>query len=186
MRKMLLGKSIKSIAELSCVAFFPVVLACFLFSLVCAGQTASWRDLKPLVSTREDVEAVLGKPIGRFADFDRFRNELGKFNVWYSACTYTIKRGRSENAIPIGRLERLIFLPKLLAPFSKYSAETNDYKKIDSPGAVGQYLYLSKAEDVIFETAILASGEEIVLSIEYSVPDLPPEAKCEQRPKQGQ
>lgn len=168
--------------NLYCLSF-PFVL--FILCVPIFGQTASWRDLKPLVSTREDVEAVLGKPTGRFPNFDRFKNELGKFNVWYSACTYTIKRGQSEIAIPIGRLERLIFLPKSLEPFSKYSAETNDYKKVDSPGAVGQYLYLSKAEDVIFETAILASGVEVVWTIEYSVPDLPPEAKCEPRPKLG-
>ncbi|MBK7705186.1 MAG: hypothetical protein IPJ30_05255 [Acidobacteria bacterium] len=80
----------------------------------------------------------------------------------------------------------MVYFPKKHAPFSEYAAETRDYKREDSPAVKGRFLYLSKNEEIMFETAFLASGEEVVMSIELSAPDLPPEAKCEQRPKQGQ
>ncbi|MBK8810901.1 MAG: hypothetical protein IPN69_09250 [Acidobacteria bacterium] len=167
-----------------CSIYFAVLLACCSFTT--RAQVLNWRNLKPLVSTREVVETSLGTPSARFPFYDQFDDNVGEVHVWYSACSYTIKRGQSELMIPIGRLERLVYFPKKHAPFSEYAAETRDYKREDSPAVKGRFLYLSKNEEIMFETAFLASGEEVVMSIELSAPDLPPEAKCEQRPKQGQ
>ena len=126
-----------------------------------AAQGQEWSSLIPLVSTRSDVERILGKPKESFENFGRYETQLGKYNVWYASGNCRRSEGRDWN-VPSNKMILLHFSPKKTVPIEKYLSDVGSFLRTESPGGYSRYLYTSRDESVIYTTIKSPDSSEII------------------------
>lgn len=124
-----------------------------------------WKGLVPLVSTRSDVERLLGNPINKSLDI--YETTAERVTIWYS-------KGNCEDPGAIWNVPRDTATQILVAPKTFLSLQeirkmvlTPLSKEID-PHVRGNTLYYTEDRSIKFETRMLPDGSEDVIFVAYS------------------
>lgn len=125
----------------------------------------SWRKLIPLKSTRSEVEKILGKPEQSYDSYALYRNENGRFSVWYSlgGCEHKIE-GRQWD-VPKGLMTSLSVDVNETLPLTRYVSNIGEFRQTEMP--YNRILYVSPDESLIFKTIKAANRDEFVYTITF-------------------
>ncbi len=119
-----------------------------------------------MVSTRTDVENLLGKSEKEIKGFGAYKNENKTVSVWYSEGNCKTKQGLNWNigkdvvtAISV-RFENEVLLSSL-------KMEINKFSKRNHPNSDYSFFYTSPNENIIIQTFEEKVGKEEVWYIEF-------------------
>ena len=147
------------------VLAFPGLFLITFVSHAIQAQTDLWLRLVPLESTRDDAEKILGKPEAKFETSGVYRNEIGKFTVWYSkgGCHSSVA-GRQYDVPPQRFIGLIVYLARPL-PLQFYVSDVSKFSKSASAFNDRRNLYTSADESTTYETVVPPNGNEFVYSI---------------------
>ena len=132
-----------------------------------AAQDDRWKQLVPLVSTRAEVEQVLGKPVDYFKTYGIYgKSPNPVISAWYSTgkCSGT-EDGSSSYKVRAGLMTRLYItfgnertLEAMDADFSKF--RRRQFKELGD-----NVYYYSPDESIVYKMSVEKDGREIVRSV---------------------
>jgi hypothetical protein len=145
-----------------------LILLGLLNAFACYAQLPGdeMRKLKPLESTREDVETVLGKPEKYFQTYGLYRTSNGRFSVWYSNGKCQKNTSGLQWKVPQGQVTRIVMYPFNELPFNSYVKNYEDYQRSSGRSGLHRILYTSNDESVVFQTISRDDKSEYVYTIE--------------------
>lgn len=130
----------------------------FTFLIICMctatilPQKTDWTDLVALVSTRQDVERLLGKPEKYSGSFGIYRTPVGKFAVWYSSGKCEDATQGKQYSVPASRLVELLVYLQSPMPLTEFVGNLGDYVESPSPFDKDRGFYTSRDGRVSIET----------------------------------
>jgi hypothetical protein len=114
------------------LAFFVLILL-ISFSTGFARNDSDWRKITPMVSTKEDVEKLFGKPekektdVKNEAIFDDYELKTGSLRVVYS--TGNCKSSTDSLYVaPLGTVIQVMFYPEQELSFSALKLDLENYQ----------------------------------------------------------
>lgn len=141
-----------------------------LFMVVAAVPHASakeWRGIVPLLSTRADVERVLGRPAKQPApDIAFFDLKSEGVRVVYSEGQCVPGIGGEWN-VPLGTVLRVEVTPKKEPMLKETGLDVSAYKKIEHLHIAGRLTYVNEAEGISVDTDSIDPEYERVLIVRY-------------------
>lgn len=131
-----------------------------------------------LESTRDEVEAILGKPERFFQTSGYYITDIGHFTVWYSngECK---SDNEHQYLVPKGIATGLQFKPKTKEPLRNYAADISDFKDWKFDAIPDSVFWIRKDGSVSYET-IKSGGRHLVFTIRlYPSEELHKKFACE-------
>ena len=126
----------------------------------------SWTELKPLVSTREEVEQVIGKPVKYFPSYGLYKSTADlEFSAWYSDGKCGSNKPGIFYDVGPGILTRLYVALKTPRSLSSFQPDLKKLKRVQAGKMTEEVYYYSLDESIVYKTSIEANGTEWVRSI---------------------
>lgn len=160
------------------------------FPLVMKGQTINngWHGIKPLYSSKEDVERILGKPIDE--ELNLFETENEKITVLYSK-GFCNENKQSIWNVPKDTILTLLVSPKTaLNPSDFFGKSYVDFERTPDIVMEKIFNYSNSDGSIKFQTKVLSSGVEDIIYILYTPREKDNKLKCKNKsnsikPKDG-
>lgn len=147
-------------------------------TIVTRSQIAEWDKLVMLQSTREEVEAILGKPEKYFETSGVYITEKGKFSAWYSDGECRSDK-TNQYRVPRGIVTVITHRPKSKRPLVDYLGHSHDYTERRLAVMPDRIFWVSKDGAVSYET-MKSGGQYVVFSIRlYPNDELHEKFTCE-------
>lgn len=145
--------------KLIAVAFTSLVLIAF------QKKHTDWKALVPLITTRTQLEAILGAPTSGKGNVFLYETPDEKVSVWYGGGK---SLGRDICCWKVNSeiLFKLVLAPKRVVPLAEMNIDFSAFRKEKAHEMVNDYYYYNENEGVTITTRIV-EGEEILLSIEH-------------------
>ncbi len=159
------------------------VITCISMMLSLAGflQTAGWRGIVPLHSTREDVEHLLGAPQESHGVSSTYIRDDEKILVFYSAGP--CKKGSSEEwNVPRDTVVSITVYPKAKMLVSNLRLDRTKYKRVTDPHSDLVVYYFNKEDGIRISARQLEEGEDVD-SITYEPAARDSSLRCLDSPK---
>jgi hypothetical protein len=145
----------------------PVVFLVLACHGVLSAQENKWKELRPLESTREEVERVIGKPAKYFETSGLYKDKpYAVFSAWYSddqRCR-SKKLGRHYN-VRRGILTALYFSLTTQHTLSDFEADVAKFNRLKFDEIPDVVYYYSPEESLVYKTYVDKDGKEYVLSV---------------------
>lgn len=130
-------------------------------------QSNSWRGIRPLHSTKDDVERTLGKPQTQLINQAYlYITTEEKFEVLYSEGPCTVSNVGKWN-VPVDTVLQFTVYPQRTLPLDDLDLDDKKYSKAPDPNIPNSFFLINRAEGVMIQTQ-KRDGYEQVMSIEYS------------------
>jgi hypothetical protein len=137
-----------------------IIFFCLSLIVASSSQVEGWRGIKPLHSTRADVEQTLGIPKESTGVASTYETENEKVLVFYS--TSPCKKGISEGwNVPRDTVTSLTVYPKAKLLVASLKLDETKYEKQRDPHLEGIVYYISRAEGIFIQAGIMEDGEDI-------------------------
>lgn len=142
------------------------VLIAITLTLIVGFQSKQleWRSLVPLVTTRNEVEAVLGAPSSGKEYILVYDTTEERVTVWYGGAK-TAATDDCRWDTPNETVFNFLLAPKKKVKLADMNIDLTKYQKQKALEMVQDYYYYNQSEGVTITTR-LVEGEEILLSIE--------------------
>lgn len=142
--------------------FLNKVLVVFAFFVT--FQANKWNDLIPLVSTRVDVEKILGPPISssKVIYAAEYKTEDAKISIGYS--TGCSRKPNDGWDVPPGRIINITVYPNVRQKFSSNKLNLTKYTKI-TDRELERFTYYTSEEDGISIT--VNTDDDEITSVSY-------------------
>jgi len=139
--------------------------AVLILVLTANAWASSWRGIVPLISTRSDVERMLGKPngLGRY-EFDNERAYI--YYTDRAPCDRSID---CECLVPNGTVVTIVVTPEIEIKFSKLKVDRTKFEKTKDPTFPGIVSYSNPVTGITYTVE-----RDVVTTISYS----PAEKDC--------
>jgi hypothetical protein len=125
-------------------------------------KSAQWRNLKPLISTRDDVVKLLGKPKVDRPDFTfyQFESERVSFEFSTGPC------GVQQNVwnVPVGTITKIWVEPTTELKLSDLKLQISDYKKEQDKHVLNIYYFIDEIRGSRYGVDV---SSNLVTMIEY-------------------
>ena len=140
---------------------------CLLFSALPGFcQETIWKQLKPLKSTRQEVERLIGKPIKHFKNFGIYSDDrLLEYTVWYSKGSCDTKVSEMLYDVQAGLLTRLHITLKSDRKLADFEKELDKFTRKEFDELKGFAFYYSADEALTYKAYIEGDGSETLVSI---------------------
>lgn len=129
---------------------YKLILVLLLTCSVCGQSTNVWHGITPLVSTRNDVETVLGKPelLGRSKYLLLYKTTDGKVFVYYSSgpCALNAKVGWN---VPEDTVVRISFDPTVFPRVDDLKIDRTRFKVHPDPEILNSAYYTNETDGVV-------------------------------------
>lgn len=130
-------------------------------------QSNSWRSIRPLHSTRDDVERTFGKPQRQLiTQAYVYITTEEKFEVLYSEGPCTVSSVGKWN-VPVDTVLQITVYPQRTLPLDDLDLDDTKYAKAPDPNIPNSFFLINRAEGVMIQTQ-KRDGYEQVMAIEYS------------------
>ena len=135
-----------------------------IIALLATFQANKWNDLIPLVSTRADVEKVLGPPISssKVAYAAEYKTEDAKISIGYS--TGCSRKPNDGWNVPPGRVINITVYPNVRQKFSSNKLNLAKYNKV-TDSELSRFSYYTSEEDGISIT--VNTDDDEITSVSY-------------------
>lgn len=158
-----------STAMFKMLKLFNLQLTLILFLMMSVnGQTAKneWQGIKPLYSSKENIEMLLGSPVEKKLNLYETENE--KVTVFYSG--KSCKRDKkSKWNVPKNTVLAFIISPKnALDPSVFFGNSYVDFEKSQDSSKQNSFNYTNADGSIKFQTTYLKNGKEDLIFIVYS------------------
>lgn len=104
-----------------------IIYLLIILALFQNGLAGEWRGIKPLFSTREDVEKTLGNPMEKLNDHYKLKNQTVFINYSNGKCSNSFK----DYNVPKDTVLSITVYSDWI-PFSKLEVDTSKFKKIET------------------------------------------------------
>jgi hypothetical protein len=162
------------------------IIICFWLSLSMAApsQIENWRGIKPLHSTRADVERLLGAPKESTGVASTYDTGNEKVLIFYS--TSPCKKGISEGwNIPRDTVTSFTVHPNAKLLVDDLKLDKTKYERRRDPHLEGIVYYSSKAEGIFIQARVLEGGAEDVDDITYQAAATDDHLRCPGTPRES-
>jgi hypothetical protein len=108
-----------------------------------------WHGIKPLRTTRAEVEKILGAPLptSKAIDAARYQTDIGRVFVLYSTGPCNVQPSNGWNT-PIGTVIRVSVEPTIKPTLASLSLDQNKFQK-DQDGEMPEITYFTNEADGI-------------------------------------
>ena len=136
-----------------------------------------WRGIIPLVTTRADVEKLLGGPMpGEQGYVLTYDTKDERVTIWYAGAKPSTLEPCKWN-VPLDTVIRFIIALKIKKPLSEAKLDLAKYKRtveLDAP----KFIYYSKEDKSLILETELEDGVERILSYDFQPTETDKRAKC--------
>jgi hypothetical protein len=173
--------------ELMHITYYPAVSDCQELTARSTTESNSWRGLRPLRSSRKDVEALLGSP-------KRSGTTIVTYETDYESAVATYSDGKCGASgpgwnVPKNTLVELVVNPtpdfhlkELQLPSARY-ARNEIFQYPETPNPPRVWIYTDRETGITIRTQADSGGsaEEIVVSITYFPAQRDEKLRCRSR-----
>lgn len=146
-----------------------IVIIVFVLAQFANGQSLpEWQKLIPLISTRQDVEKLLGKPKPITDDQSIYTTKTGKFIAYFSAVRCEDRSGDKRTAwnVEPNRLLYLLVMVRSPKPPVSFVDNLSSFKRDTADlHDMSGLSYTSPDESLIITTVVRPGGSEKVLTL---------------------
>lgn len=162
---------ISSTSSLTLIALFIILVV----PLLALGQSieSGWQGIKPLQTTKVDVEKMLGTPEVDDNGYHRYRTDSEFVSVNYATEPCTENRyGRGKYNVPSGTVLSYYVVLKGLVKLADFPFKKEKYYRDNSGDLLNSVTYRNPKDGVAIGVSILdAVGTEYVGQIDFSPPE---------------
>ena len=161
------------------LVYCSVIWISVIFPAISQTQEVAWARIRPLRSTRVDVEKLLGKPTK--PEINLYETDGEKIVVWYSEGT--CKQGNANLwNVPRDTVLAILVSLKQRASVSDIAVlQSEQFKGKPDQKNPGIIDYTSKDGSVRYQTVILSDGQEDVQFISISPSNRDDPLRCRRR-----
>jgi hypothetical protein len=162
------------------------IITCFCLSLIMANssQVEGWRGIKPLHSTRADVERLLGLPKESRGVASTYYTKDERVNVSYS--DGFCKEGNSDDwNVPRDTVISFTVHPNAKLLVDELKLDKTKYERQRDPHLEGIVYYFNREEGVFIQARILEGRVEDVDSITYEPAAADSHLRCPGPPRES-
>jgi hypothetical protein len=162
------------------------IITCFYVSLIMtnSSQAEGWRGIKPLHSTRAEVERTLGIPRESTDVASTYDTGNEKVLIFYS--NSSCKKGISEGwNVPRDTVTSVTVSPKAKMLIDGLKLDKTKYERQRDPHLEGIVYYISREEGVFIQARVLEGGVEDVDSITYQPATTDDHLRCPGTPRES-
>jgi hypothetical protein len=159
----------ESEGTLTAIDYWPSATDCtqIVNAHVATLQSNSWRGIRPLHSTRDDVERALGKPQTQLiTQAYVYSTSEEKIEVLYSEGPCAVSSSGKWN-VPVDTVLQFTVYPQRTLPLDDLELDKTKYGKAPDPNIPNYFFWVNRAEGIMIQTQ-KQDGYEQVISIEYS------------------
>lgn len=137
-----------------------IILLCLSLSMANSSQVEGWRGIKPLHSTRADVERLLGTPKESYGVASTYDTKDERIKVSYS--DGVCKEGKSEGwNVPRDTVISFTVHPNAKLLVADVKLDETKYKGVRDPHLEGVVYYFNKVDGIRISARMLEEGEDI-------------------------
>lgn len=144
---------------------FLFLIVILIISDLSFSQEKNWLEFEALETNRKEIEKVLGEPKAYLETFGAYKNEQGKFNVWYSKGGCHKDFVGLQYDIPAQIMTQMLVYLNQWRPLKFYVENEKKFIKTPSPVMENRFYYTSPDETLTYETIVVDENEEFVYSI---------------------
>lgn len=167
------------------MSMVKTIIIFFCLSLIMANpsQVESWRGIKPLHSTRADVERLLGAPRESTGVASTYYTGDEKVLIFYS--TSPCKKGISEGwNVPRDTVISFTVHPNAKLLVARLQLDETKYKRVPDPHLQGVIYYFNDVDGIRISSRMLEDGEDVD-SITYEPAAADSRLRCPGPPRES-
>lgn len=142
--------------------------------LACITVTSSWRGITPLLSTREDVERIIGVKSKR-TGLDKIKTKNQEIFIRY--ITEPCEKDRNSWNVPNGTVFRIDVIPQTHLPLASLNVDLSKFRATEVKDVEGVKVYTNREDGFEFE---YYKRKDSVLRLTYFPTEKDSKLRCRQ------